>query len=139
VELVTAIEEHKHPHLCEGNEYDPVDKYNLVAKVLKTREKRKTAKRSWKKLRRQIRGIIRPEILKRSRVTKIELPDGDEWRKVEDKEIMEEHLMERIIEQFLHAGKTPFGYSDLGAELGHTGDSQIANGILEGTLQRECL
>jgi hypothetical protein len=61
------------------------------------------------------------------------------WRKVEDKEIMREHLMERNIEQFSHAGKTPFGYSDLGAELGHTGDSQMANDILEGTLQHACL
>jgi hypothetical protein len=52
---------------------------------------------------------------------------------------MEEHLMERSIEQFSHAGKTPFGYSDLGAELGHTGDSQMANDILEGTLQYACL
>jgi hypothetical protein len=58
---------------------------------------------------------------------------------VEDKEIMKEHLMERNIEQFLHAGKTPFGYSDLGAKLGLTGDSQMANDILEGTLQHECL
>jgi hypothetical protein len=58
---------------------------------------------------------------------------------VEDKEITEEHLMEQNIEQLLHAGKTPFGYLDLGAELGHTGDSQMANNILEGTLQHECL
>jgi hypothetical protein len=58
---------------------------------------------------------------------------------VEDKEIMEEHLMGRNIEKFLHAGKTPFGYSDLGAKLGHTGDSQMANDILEGMLQHECL
>jgi hypothetical protein len=47
--------------------------------------------------------------------------------------------MEQNIEQFLHAGKTPFGYSDLGAKFGHTGDSQMANNILEGTLQHECL
>jgi hypothetical protein len=46
VELETAIVEHKHPYLCDGNEYDPSDKDNLVAKVLKTRENRKTAKRS---------------------------------------------------------------------------------------------
>jgi hypothetical protein len=58
---------------------------------------------------------------------------------VEDKEIMEEHLMEQNIEQFSHAGNTPFVYSDLGAKLGHTGDSQMANDILEGTLQHECL
>jgi hypothetical protein len=97
VELATVIVEHKHPHLCEGNEYDPVDKENSVAKVLKARENRKTAKRSRKKLLRQIRGIIKPETLKRSILTKIEVLDGDEWKKVEDKEIMEQHLMERNI------------------------------------------
>jgi hypothetical protein len=139
VELATAIVEHEHPHLCDWNEYDPVDKENLVAKVLKTRENQKTAIHSWKKLGRQIRGIIKPETLKRSRLTKIKLPDGDEWKKVEEKETMEEHLMERNIEQFLHAGKTPFGYSDLGSELGHTGYSQMANNILKGTLQHDCL
>jgi hypothetical protein len=138
-QLATAIVEHKHPHLCDGNEYDPVDKENLVAKVLKTRENRKTAKRSWKKLGRQIRGIIQPETMKRIRLTNIEVPYGDEWKKVEDKETMKEHLMERNIEQFSHAGKTPFGYSVLGAELGHTGDSQMANDILKGMLQHECL
>jgi hypothetical protein len=52
---------------------------------------------------------------------------------------MEEHLMERNIEQFSHAGKTPFRYSNLGSELGHTGDSQMANIILEVTFQHECL
>jgi hypothetical protein len=139
VELATAIVEHKHPYLNDKNEFDPVDKENLVAKVLKKSENRKMAKRSWKKLGRQIRGIIKPETLKRSRLTKIEVSDGDEWKKVEDKEIMEEHLMERNIAQFSHAGKTPFGYSDLGAKLGHTGDSQMANDISEGTLQHECL
>jgi hypothetical protein len=60
VELATAIVEHKHPYLCDGNEYDSLEKENLVAKVLKTRENRKTAKLSWKKLGRQIRGIIKP-------------------------------------------------------------------------------
>jgi hypothetical protein len=139
VELATAIVKHKHPYLCDGNEYDPVDKDNLVAKVLKARENRKMAKRSWKKLGRQIRGNIKPETMKRSRLTKIKVPTGDEWKKVDDKEAMEEHLMERNIEQFSHAGKTPFGYSDLGAELGHTGDSQMANDILKGTLHHECL
>jgi hypothetical protein len=115
VELATAIMEHKHPYVCDRDEYDPVDKDNLVAKLLKTRENRKTAKRSWKKLGRQIRGIIKPETLKRSGLTKIEVPDGGEWKKVEDKEIMEDHLMELNIEQLSHAGNTPFEYSDLKA------------------------
>jgi hypothetical protein len=87
-ELATAIVEHNHPHLCEGNEYDPADKKNLVAIVLKTHENRKIEKGLWKKLGRHIRGIIKPETLTRSRLTKIEVPDGDQWRKVEDKTIM---------------------------------------------------
>jgi hypothetical protein len=51
---------------------------------------------------------------------------------VEDKEIMEENLMEQNIEQFSHAGKTPFGYSDLGAELGHTGGKSNGQRYFEG-------
>jgi hypothetical protein len=89
VQLATTIVEHKHPHL---------------------------AKRSWKKLGRHLRGFLKQETLKRSRLVKIEVPDGDGWKKAEDKEITEEGLMERNIEQFWHVGTTPFGYSDLGRE-----------------------
>jgi hypothetical protein len=60
VELATAIVEHKHPYVCDGNEYDPVYKEDLVAKLLKTRKNRKTAKRSWKRLGMQIKRIIKP-------------------------------------------------------------------------------
>jgi hypothetical protein len=49
VELETVILENKHPYLCDGHEYDLVDKENLVANVLKTRDNRRTAKPSWKK------------------------------------------------------------------------------------------
>jgi hypothetical protein len=116
-----------------------VDKENLVAKVLKTRENRNAEDHSWKKLGRETRGYLKPETLKQSRLVNIKVPGGDGWWKVEDKEIMEDHLMERNIEQFSHAGKTPFGSSYLEIELGHTGDSHIANAILDGTLQHDCL
>jgi hypothetical protein len=36
------------------------------------------------------------------------------------------------VEQFFHAGKTLFGYTELGEALGHTGDYPLAEGILEG-------
>jgi hypothetical protein len=39
---------------------------------------------------------------------------------------VEEHLIERKVEQFSHSGKTPFGYTASGKELGHTGDSPKA-------------
>jgi hypothetical protein len=41
--LATAIVEHKHPHIFEVNDHDPVEKENMVAKVLRTRENHKTA------------------------------------------------------------------------------------------------
>jgi hypothetical protein len=50
-----------------------------------------------------------------------------------------EHGLNDINEQFSHAGKTPFGYTPLGEELGHTGDTQMAEDILAGTLEHESL
>jgi hypothetical protein len=44
---------------------------------------------------------------------------------------VEEHLIERNVEQFSNAGKTPFGYTALGKELGHTGDSPMADDIYD--------
>jgi hypothetical protein len=43
------------------------------------------------------------------------------------------------VEQFSHAGATPFGYTELGKELGHTCDSQIAQDIFEGKLEHAAL
>jgi hypothetical protein len=52
---------------------------------------------------------------------------------------VEEHLIERNVEQFSHAGATPLGYTDLGRELGHTGDTPMAEAILDGTFKHESL
>jgi hypothetical protein len=52
---------------------------------------------------------------------------------------VEEHLIERNMEQFSHADKTPFEYTALGKELGHTGDSPMADYIYEGVLEYEAL
>jgi hypothetical protein len=48
-------------------------------------------------------------------------------------------LIKRNVEQFSHTGATPFGYTDLGKDLGHTGDSQMAQDIHDGTLQHNAL
>jgi hypothetical protein len=55
------------------------------------------------------------------------------------KEQIEEHLIARNVEQFSHAGATPFGYTPLGKELGHTGDSPMADKIYNGTIDHEAL
>jgi hypothetical protein len=43
------------------------------------------------------------------------------------------------VEQFSHAGATPFGYMPLGEELDHTGESPMAADIYNGTLDHEAL
>jgi hypothetical protein len=45
---------------------------------------------------------------------------------------MEEDIAQRNVDKFSHAGKTPFGYTELGDALGHTGDSPLAEDILDG-------
>jgi hypothetical protein len=52
---------------------------------------------------------------------------------------VEEHVIERNVGQFSHAGKTPFGYTTLGKDLGHTGDSPMADDIYDGVLEHEAL
>jgi hypothetical protein len=52
---------------------------------------------------------------------------------------VEEHLIERNIEQFSHAGATSLGYTELGRELGHTGDTTMAKAILDVTFEHESL
>jgi hypothetical protein len=59
--------------------------------------------------------------------------DGTAWTKIENKEEVERHLIDRNVEQFSHAGSTLFGYTVWGKELGHTGDSDMADSILNGT------
>jgi hypothetical protein len=44
---------------------------------------------------------------------------------------MEEHITQYNVEQFSHTHKKPFGYTELGDALGHTGDSPLAEEILD--------
>jgi hypothetical protein len=52
---------------------------------------------------------------------------------------MEEHIAQHNVEQFSHAGKTPFGYTELGDALGNTGDSPLAEDILYGKADHPAL
>jgi hypothetical protein len=48
-------------------------------------------------------------------------------------------LIERNVEHFYHAGATPFSYTNLSKELGHTSDSQMAQDIFEVKLEHAAL
>jgi hypothetical protein len=55
------------------------------------------------------------------------------------KEQVKTLLIDRNVQQFSHAGSTPFGYTALGDKLGHTGDTLMADDIYNGTLEHRSL
>jgi hypothetical protein len=61
------------------------------------------------------------------------------WKQIIIKDYLEEHLITRNVEHFYHAGTTPFGYTELGKELGHTGDLPMGQAIYDGTMEHEAL
>jgi hypothetical protein len=65
--------------------------------------------------------------------------DYGSWSRIDTKEQVKAILINRNIEKFSHAGDTPFGYTPLGDELGHTGDTLMANDICNGTLEHRSL
>jgi hypothetical protein len=79
--------------------------------------------KTFRKLGRQIRGQVKPKSAKKSRLSKVTAPETDgTWTQIIGKYDLEDHLIQRNVEQLSLAGETPFGYSPLGKELGHTGD-----------------
>jgi hypothetical protein len=73
---------------------------------------------------RQVRGHDKPNSAKKSSLTRVEVELWlNVWKQLMGKDEIEEHLISRNVEQFSHAGSTPFGYTTLDKELGHTGDS----------------
>jgi hypothetical protein len=89
----------------------------------------------------QIRGHIKPNTLNRSKLTSVEVPDNTpgSWHRLDSKAAVEYHLIERIVEQFSHGGTTPFGYTALGVDLGHTGYSPMVDAIHAETLEHPAL
>jgi hypothetical protein len=141
VDLSIAVVEHKMPEFRSGDTFMKCDKADLVQKEIKSQENRRTAKRSWKMLGRQIPGHLKPHTLQKIKLTAVEIPgtDTSSWSRIDTKEQVEELLINRNIEQFSHAGDTPFVYTKLGEELVHTGDTHIDDAIYNGTLEHRSL
>jgi hypothetical protein len=80
---------------------------------------------------------FKPHTLQNSKLTAAEVSGSDEgsWSMIDTKKQVESLLINRNIEQFSHAGNTPFGYTALVDELGHTGDTLMADAIYNGTLE----
>jgi hypothetical protein len=113
---------------------------NESKREFKQRETRRSTQKSFRKLGYQIRGHVKPNYTKKSSLNRLDVQTEDGvWRQIVGKVQVEEHLIERNVEQFSHAGATPLGYTELGRELGHTGDTPMAEAILEGTFEHDSL
>jgi hypothetical protein len=83
---------------------------------------------------------VKPNSTKKSSLNRLDVQTEDGlWQQIVSKNQVEEHLIERNVEQFSHAGATPLGYTELGRELGYTGDTPMAEAILDGTFVHESL
>jgi hypothetical protein len=83
---------------------------------------------------------VKPNSTKKSSLNRldVQMEDGF-WHQIVGKVQVEEHLIERNVEQFSHTGATPLGYTEFGRELGHTGKTPMAEAILDGTFEHDSL
>jgi hypothetical protein len=140
VEVATARAERRYPHIVEDNVMQAQEREERIEKEVKQRETRRSTQKSFRKLGYQIRGHVKPNSTKKSSLNRLDVQTEDGlWRQIVGKTQVEEHLIERNVEQFSHAGATPLGYTELGRELGHTGDTPMAEAILDGTLEHDSL
>jgi hypothetical protein len=87
------------------------------------------------------RGHLKPHTLQNSKLNTVEVAGSvsGSWSRIDTKEQVEALLINRNVEQFSHAGNTPFGYTALGNEVGHTGYTLMADAIYNGTLEHKSL
>jgi hypothetical protein len=140
LEVATARVEKRFPHLTEADDSCAIEREDRIQQELKSRENKRTSQKTFRKLGRQIRGHVKPNSAKKSSLSKVSVLETDgTWSQIIGKDDLEDHLIQRNIKEFSLAGETPFGYSPLGKELGHTGDSEMADAIHEGTLEHDAL
>jgi hypothetical protein len=122
LEVAAARVERKHPLLAADNEELSQVRDDLIQKEVKAHYNRRAAQRTFRKLGHQIRGPVKPNSAKKYGIMRVEVElRSDEWKKLTGKEEIEEHLIAINVDQFSHAGATPFGYTPLGKDIGHTG------------------
>jgi hypothetical protein len=140
VEVATERVERRYPHLVEDNVMQAQEHEDRIEKEVKQRETRRSTQKSFWKLGYQIRGHVKPNYTNKSSLNRLDVQTEDGlWRQIVGKVQVEEHLIERNVDFFSHAGATPLGYTDLGRELGHTGDTPMAEAILDGTFEHDSL
>jgi cytochrome c-type biogenesis protein CcmH/NrfF len=109
LEVAAVRVERKHPHTTTYKEALSQKRDDLVQKEVKAGENRRSAQQTFKKLGRQIRCHVKPNSAKKYGITRVDVKlRNDVWKQLMGKDEVEEQLIARNVERFLHAGSTPF-------------------------------
>jgi hypothetical protein len=79
-----------------------------------------------------IKGFIDPHSIKRNSLTLVDVMVDGRLTPLTTKAEIEDRLLSRNPQAYLDSGTTPFGHTTLGRSLGPTGDSPLADSILDG-------
>jgi hypothetical protein len=115
IEVATARVERRYPHLKEDNVMQSQEREERIEREVKQREMRHATQKSFRKLGYQIRGHVNPNSTKKSSLNRLDVQTEDSLlRQKVGKTQVEEHLIERNLEQLSHTAAIPLGYTDLG-------------------------
>jgi hypothetical protein len=84
-------------------------------------------------LRFDIKGFINPDSIKINAITRVNVTIDGRITPLTTNNEIEHNLLQHNPHSYWAAGSTPFGHTPPGRSLGPTGDSPLANSILDGT------
>jgi hypothetical protein len=107
LEVATARVEKRFPHLTEDDESCAIEREYRIQHELKSRKNKRTSQKTFRKLGRQIRGQVKPNSAKKSSLSKVTVPEKNgTWKQIIGKDDLEDHLIQRNVEQFSLTGET---------------------------------
>jgi hypothetical protein len=133
-DLSSDIIDRKYSHLSHLTSLsDKVERDDLIEWKLKYMYEANARRNLFTMLRFDIKGFIDPDSVKRSAITIVDVTIDVRIAPLTTKIEIEDHLLQRNPQAYWASGNTPFGHTPLGLSLGPTGDSSLANSILNGT------
>jgi hypothetical protein len=134
IDLASDIIYHRHSHLSPSTSLsDKLEHDDLTERKLKHMSESNARRNLFIMLIFNIKGFIYLDSIKRSSLTRVDITIAVCTAPLTTNKKIEHHLLQRYPQSYWAAGSTPFGHTPLRQSLGPTGDSPLANYILDGT------
>jgi hypothetical protein len=133
-DLASDIIDRRHRHLSPQHSIsDKLEREDLIDNKLKHMKEAKAKSNLFTMLRFDIKGFIDPHRIRHNALTLVDVLIYGPLTPLTIKADIEDHLLARNPLAYLASGTTPFGHMVLGRSLGPTGDSPLADLILNGS------